>query len=58
MSKLTNKQIDAMVLDLIGEVDYDIAKSFDPECAEEPESIPERKAALRAIVRKHLEGKS
>lgn len=44
-----------MILELIGAVDYDIAKSFDPECAEEPESIPEEMARLRAIARKHLE---
>jgi hypothetical protein len=51
---MNNKDIDAMVLELIVELDYDLAKSFDPECAEEPESIPERLADLRFIVKKHL----
>jgi hypothetical protein len=51
---MTRQAIDRMLLELIGAIDYDIAKSFDPECAEEPESIPQRMTELRRIVTKHM----
>ena len=51
---MTRQEIDCMVLELIGAVDYDIAKSLDPECSEEPEAIPQHMARFRRIVTKYL----
>lgn len=51
---MTKTQMDAMLMELLNEIDYDIAKSFDPDCAEEPDEIPHQMAQLRAICIKHL----
>ena len=51
---MTRREIDRMLHELLGVIDYDIAKSFRPETSEEPEAIPQRMAQLRRIVTKHL----
>lgn len=52
---MTRIQIERMILALIAAVDYDLAKSFDPKTAEEPEYIEEQMDRLVAVVKKHLE---
>ena len=47
-------QIKLMILDLIGRIDYDIAKEYDPELAEEPEYVEEKLNNLVKIVKKYL----
>lgn len=46
--------VEKMVLELIEQVDYDIYKSFLPDCSEDPDEIPERMAELVEIVRKYI----
>lgn len=48
------KQIRAMLLAVIGEADYDLAKSFDPELSEDPEHSERTMAAMVRIVRGRL----
>lgn len=54
MSKI---QIDRMILALIAEVDYDIAKSYNPKLSEDPDEIEPRMERLRAIVARHMKVK-
>jgi len=51
---MTDEQIEKMVLELISEIDYDIYKGYLPNFSEEPDEIPQRMAALVAIVKKHM----
>lgn len=44
-----------MLIELLGEIDYDIMKSYIPETAEEPERVDERMNKLVKIVEKYLE---
>lgn len=50
----TDEQINKLLLAVIGEVDYDVVKTFMPECSEEPDEIPERLEQLRDVVRFHI----
>ena len=51
---MDDMKIDAMIHDLLNAIDYDIAKSYKEETAEEPESVEESMDELRAIVRQHV----
>lgn len=50
---MTDEQIEKMVLELISEIDY-VYKGYLPNFSEEPDEIPQRMAALVAIVKKHM----
>ena len=53
--KMKDKQIKEMVLDIIGEVDYDILKGvYVKETAEEPDEVDDNIAILVDIVKKHI----
>ena len=52
---MNKHQIRVMLMDILHCVDYDIAKSFDAETAEEPEYVDERMDELIEIVQKHLD---
>jgi hypothetical protein len=49
---MNNNQIEKMILELLNEIDYDIAKEYDIETAEEPELVEERMDKLVKIVKK------
>lgn len=51
---MTRDQIKEMVLDLLGKADYDLAKSFMPETAEEPEYAEESLQKLVSLAEKHI----
>lgn len=51
---MNKKQIIAMVMDIIAEVDYDIYKGFLPEFSEEPDHIEAKIEELVRIVNAHL----
>jgi hypothetical protein len=51
---MKRKQIEEMILDLINEIDYDIAKDYDVETAEEPEYVKENMDKLVKIVKKYV----
>ena len=51
---MTKKQITAMIMDIIREVDYDTYKAFLPEYTEDPEENKEQMERLVKIVQKHL----
>ena len=51
---MTKKQITAMIMAIIHDIDYDIYKGFLPEFSEEPEDIELRLENLIRIVQKHL----
>ena len=53
---MQDEDIKRMVLDIIGEVDYDICKDYCVERAEEPELVAGRLDKLVEIVRTHLKG--
>lgn len=50
----TDKQLRALILDIIGEADYDLAKSFDPDLSEDPEETEHTMQAMIGIARKHV----
>jgi hypothetical protein len=52
MDRLT---IEAMLRDLLDSIDYDIAKSYDPKTAEEPEFAEEAFEELVSIVLQYTE---
>lgn len=52
---MSDDQVKAMILEVIENVDYDIYKSFLPECSEDPEESEEEMEKLIAVCRKHLE---
>lgn len=51
---MTKKQIEAMLMNILLEIDYDIYRGFLPEFSEEPEDIEPRLENLVRIVEKHL----
>lgn len=51
---MTRKRIKAMIQDLIGQIDYDLAKSLDPETAEEPEAAKKEMEELIDLVSKYV----
>jgi hypothetical protein len=51
---MTRKNIKAMIMALMEEADYDLAKSLDPEMAEEPEYAKEKLKRLIDIAQQHL----
>jgi len=51
---MTRRQIETMLRDILGWVDYDIAKEYDAETAEEPEYAEERMQSLVAIAERHI----
>ena len=53
---MTEQEIEAMILALMCEADYDLYKSLKPELAEDPESAQHQMEALKAIVLAHLPG--
>lgn len=52
--KMTDEQIDNMIMDLLEQVDHDIAKSYNVKTAEEPEYVEEDMEVLRNIVKSHM----
>lgn len=46
--------IEKMILEIIAAVDYDIYKSFLPECSEDPDEIPNQLEELVDIVKKYI----
>lgn len=56
LSKKRDEQIRAMLLAVIGEADYDLAKSFDPDLSEDPEHSERTMVAMVRIVRDRLPG--
>lgn len=54
---MTRQQIKKMIMDLLAHVDYDLAKSYDPKTAEEPEYAKEEMEKLIDIAKKHLKKK-
>ena len=50
----TQTAMDKMILELLEEIDHDIAKNYQTETAEEPEFVEANMAALRTIIGKHL----
>ena len=49
---MNKQQIKAMIIDILGTADYDLAKSFDPETAEEPEYAEEKNAKINFFGRR------
>lgn len=52
---MNDKQIRAMILDIIGEADYDLAKSFDPKLSEDPAETNRTMKRMVEIARTHME---
>lgn len=50
---MTKQQIKSMIMELFGEIDYDLAKSLDPKMAEDPEYAEEQMERLIKIVERH-----
>jgi hypothetical protein len=51
---MNKEQIKDLILFILGRVDYDIAKQYDPETAEEPEYAEPALNALVKSVEKYL----
>ena len=51
---MKRKDMDDMLMEVVGSLDYDLAKSLHPDLSEDPESVPETMGKLRRIVRKYL----
>jgi len=51
---MNNNQIEEMILELLNEIDYDIAKGYDIETAEEPELVEENMNKLVKIVKEYV----
>lgn len=51
---MTDKQIRKMILAILNEADYDLAKSFDPNLSEDPESSEATMRAMVKIAAKHI----
>lgn len=51
---MNNNQIEKMILELLNEIDYDIAKDYDVETAEEPELVEENMNKLVKIVKEYV----
>jgi len=54
---MNREKIKEMILDILGQADYDLMKSFLPETAEEPEYAEEQLEKLINIAQKHLKKK-
>lgn len=54
---MNKNKIKEMLLELLNEIDYDIAKNYDEETAEEPELVEESMDRLVSIVNNFLEPK-
>lgn len=52
---MNDKQMDAMIIDLLNAIDYDIAKQYNEETAEEPEFAEDSFDELRGIVRSYID---
>ena len=50
----SDKQLRAMILDVISEADYDLGKSFDPKLSEDPEETGSTMQAMIEIAKTHL----
>lgn len=55
---MNNTQAQDMIMELLGEVDYDVMKSLDPETAEEPEEAERQMKRLIKIVQRHIKNHS
>lgn len=51
---MTRNQIKKMILDLLGQADYDLMKSFLPETAEDPECSAKKLEELISMAEKHI----
>lgn len=51
---MTDERIRIMLRDLLEQIDHDIAKSYDPETAEEPEDADEAFEELVNLVNSHI----
>ena len=51
---MNDEKIDAMIHALLDAIDYDTAKQYVEETAEEPEYVEEAMDELRVIVRQHV----
>ena len=51
---MTDKEARALVLALLGEADYDLAKSFDPKLSEDPEESERGMARMVKLVQRHV----
>jgi hypothetical protein len=56
--KMTDNEAHKLILDLIGEFDYDHVKYFDPEISEDPQGAEYVMKRLIKIVHKHTSTKS
>lgn len=52
---MTDAQLRAMILALLGEADYDLAKHFDPELSEDPDAAEEQMQRMIDIARRAVE---
>jgi hypothetical protein len=50
---MDDAKIDEMIHDLLDAIDYDIAKDYREDTAEEPDDVEDRMDALRGIVRQY-----
>lgn len=50
---MTQQQFRKMMMEMLKQIDYDVAKQYDAKTAEEPESVEDAWAALEKIARKH-----
>lgn len=53
---LNKKQVRAMIIDILKEADYDLAKSFDPELSEDPKESARTMRRMIQVAAKHLAG--
>lgn len=51
---MNRNEIKSLLMVVLGQVDYDIMKSYDPKTAEEPEQAKEEMEKLIDIVEDHL----
>jgi hypothetical protein len=51
---MTRKQIEKMILAILGRADYDLAKCYRVETAEDPETVSDNMSVLVEIVEEHL----
>lgn len=52
---MTQDQLEEMILDIISAADYDLAKSYRKDSAEEPDLVDEMMSELCSIARAHME---
>jgi len=51
---MTRKQIEKMILAVLNRADYDLAKCYQKETAEEPDTVDDNMGVLVEIVEEHL----